>query len=1744
IWQGEDLSECFREVYLNKLIPLLAITISTLILVAHWTSRRRRKASSARRIAQLNPEASNIRLDDVQSSNESRSAGRSTLSKILTTIMPLNGSRLADRIQGVSRPKRRTTGLNRYTEPAGSSTNTERPGDPNSTASTQVFRTENAVIFNEVHRVLRQNLRENTGRNLLSSEAIEKFKRSWELLGSLAALAVAIASFVLTKERASWIILWTFLSLLSLFTVVRRNSLFKHKVFLFSVAFIIAAWELRSSLINHNARRLDIILSAVYTAACGFALIPSLTFPVQARLPLQLRAIQETTQADPLIAEARTAIPTPRRGGSPRESIGGLQAALEQANADQAKEIQPLLPAPESRASLLSKAFFEFLTPAMLKHYKVQFTLDAVPDVPPGSHAASVVAAYRSQNDTKARNLEQKEDTPLLPSEDGRQAGLPHSRASLTIRLVRHFAPLVAAQMVWAAIQGFASLTAPLAIKLILSYIAERSHGKHSTPLHMAVLYAVFLLIGGLIETVSASQGLFIGRRLCIRARAILIFEIVNKSLRRRDTGGGAAKEDKDEKKDDGKAKGTDAEEKEDDESKRTSDGEVTNLVAVDVFRVSEIGAYIHFIFPLSPIQIVLCVAFLLQLLGLSALVGIAAIVIAIPLQIAAAKYFTKKQAKMLKAIDERLNLANEVLTCIKTVKFFAWEKPFEKRMGETREKELKALRERFIAGLLSYLLYLSLPTVVTMITFTVHTLVLKRPLPAETAFTALALFNSLRNPLDALPDMLVNVLSAVVSLKRIDKFLREEETSKYDQLLPSNNDSALVTNPTAPLGFYKATFTYSEEDEKIADGSAFCLRDIDIRFPRGELTILAGPVGSGKTTVLLSLLGETRRLSGRTFMPCAIARTLVPIDPNTGLSETVAYCPQSPWLLGATVKENILFGQPYDERRYRSVIKACALEPDLEILEYNDETEVGEKGTALSGGQKARVALARAIYSPARYVLLDDVLSAVDNHTAKHLYRHCLKGALMKGRTVIMVTHSVALCLPGAALAVALKDGRVLASGTGAEMQLRGVFDQDGGKSGTQTPQRSTSGAQAKQEAAEAAEEGQTLTVEDLTEEARASQEADKKAKQEKKALHANIETYGKGSVGFKAYKLYVYNFATTMSGLIFFWIIYIFFFASSRITDVVNANWLRQWASTYEESAKNFFTMDSSEERTRYFLTIYAILAMTYVFCSIARDGVAVYGSLRASRLIYEKLLRTIVHAKPQWFDRTPLGRIMNRLSKDVETIDQDITMSLIFFIDVCLQSIAILLVACFSLPIFTILAVVIIILYWIVGALYIASSRDLKRLESVTRSPIFTLVGEVLTGAVVIRAYGDASRFTRHCLRLIDKTNRPFYFLWGENRWLSIRMDVLALITSFSVAIFMVLDKEIDAPLAGFTLSFSIQLVNAVLWVMRMYTQVEINANSLERVGEYLAVESERFGQGEKPDEAWPSRKGAIEVEDLSVRYSSELPLVLKNVSFRIEAGEKVGICGRTGSGKSSLALALFRFLEAETGRIVVDGKDLSNVALEEIRKRLTIIPQEAQLFSGTVRFNLDPFGNFDDEALWDALKRCKLAKPRFSGSKELNDTNNNESPSSPNDDPNDKTNDVITSLDMPVEQGGKNFSAGQRQLLALARGLLKLSNSNIVLLDESTASLDATSDAAVQRTIRQEMQDATLLVVAHRIRGIVSFDKVLVLDAGKMIEFDKPSKLLRTTGSAFRDLCLRSGEFDLLVEMADEADRERA
>lgn len=1710
IWEGQDWSTCYRQEAIGNVLPLVALLISLVIVVIQRLTAGRRHARSARQIAHLDPASSSIALD-------TGSASPSLLERLLSTIMPWNGPQIANAVLCRSKRGRRSSFVARNR-----SMSSDRPlsmAGAASAAALAIFHTENAVILNEVHKNIEERLFNPLDPNSTESEssdrssikAVETVKRVWELVGCAAMVGISATAIGLDAGSVSWLALWIYLSIISAYTLAAKPSLFTHKALLLGLAFLFSLSNLRSTILRPSPYTVntEVALAAAQFAATTITFLPTLFFPFHTRLPLRLRAIQNTIRAQKAHGEARTAVPTPRGNRSPAQSIHESEADASSSEKPRAN----LIAYPENRASIWSRALFGFVTPLLFKHYWTQFTLDAVPDLPPGNHAASVVAAFRSSSGNLADQNGWTEDGDEDDEEDGeedpngaapserqpmleqvKQERLTPSARPLSIRIFLHFLPLLGYQAFWAFLQAVSTLTPAIFLRLILSYIAERSKGKHSTPLHMAITYAVGLALGQMIASISSSQALYTGRTICIRLRAILLFEIVNKALRRRDTGG--AGEEKEQAESSKESSG-------EPDNKRTSDGELNNLVAIDVFRVSEIGAYLHFLFPDAPTEIALCVYLLVKLLGTSAFAGLAVLLLSLPLQTLTARLFVKIQKMLLEATDNRLNLTNEVLNCIKTVKFFAWEKPFEARLNEAREREIRVLAYRSIAWLLNASIYMGLPMIVTLVTFAVHTAVLNRPLPAETAFTALALFNALRSPLDALPDMFVNILTAQVSLGRIDKFLQEQETTKYEQLM---SPSAVLTTT---IGFSNATFTYSEDNDAVASGEAFCLRDIDLSFPQGQLSIIGGPVGSGKTTLLMSMLGETRQLSGETYMPCVVARALIDVDPKTGLSESVAYCSQSPWLLGATVKENILFGQEFDERRYKAVIRACALEPDLAILEYNDETEVGEKGTSLSGGQKARVALARALYSPAKYLLIDDALSAVDVHTAKHLYRHYLKGPLIKDRTVILVTHATALCLPGAHFAVAMKDGRVVASGAPAQVVATGVFDYDSPPSGTQTPSRpstqSSSSPSTHTTPTEEEEREQEPTIEVLDEGARAVEQAETKKRQDKKALHANEETYGKGSIGFNSYKLYLASFASTRFRLVFFWIAGVALFASSRGIDVVNAAWLRKWASTYDDRSDSvilqavyhvssraqvvFFSLahgtlyaaqgwhatredggteEGSEEerqRTSYYLLVYGFLVIAYVLLSILRDGLGLYGAIQASRSLYRRLMKTIIQAKPQWFDRTPIGRIMNRLSKDIETIDQDLSPQIIFFVDVTLQTAVILLVACYAVPVFTVFAILVVFLYWVIGALYVVSSRDLKRLESVSRSPIFTLVGEVLSGAVIIRAYGDASRFTRHCLRLIDKTNRPFYFLWAENRWLSLRVDALAMVVSFAMSLFLILTPTVDAPLAGFALSFTIQLVNSVLWVLRMYTMMEINANSIERVAEYLQVESEEQG-GMAAPAAWPTRSGSLVVENLSVRYAEELPLVLKGISFTVEAGEKVGICGRTGSGKSSLALALFRFLEADSGRIIVDSLDISKVRIEDIRSRLTVIPQEAQLFSGTIRSNLDPFGVCEDAQLWDSLERCQLAS-------------RSEAPLLR--EPTWDTSSVVSSLDMAVEQGGKNFSAGQKQLLALARGLLKISNSNIVILDESTASLDQSSEEKIQKTIQSEMKDATMLTI---------------------------------------------------------------
>ena len=1314
------------------------------------------------------------------------------------------------------------------------------------------------------------------------------------------------------------------------------------------------------------------------------------------------------------------------------------------------------LPPSETYASLLGRITYLFITSFLWHQYFVRTTFDKIPQLPLKYRAAVIVAHVRLTANKMQTSLLYRLWL-VLGSTTLRQLTLSFFRACFRI--------------------------VPIAcLSQLLDFASQRDGAKARDqtppPIHVGLLWTGALFSAQLVEFLLEMNVYHAGRTQSVELRSFLSTELFSKILRRNVLSSHAPES-----------------------HTRMTDGHIASLLAVDMFKIDSFMAFVHQPVVEYPLTILFCSLYLFHLLGPSALVGLSVLIVTAPLQTQLSKLMVRVQDRILQATDARLDLVNEVFLCIKTVKFFAWEKPLLDRLFASRAKELVMLARNNLISVTYNFIFVGMPMMVTIATFGTYTYVFGHPLTAKTAFTALSIFTSLRLPLSDLPEMIVLMLGAIVSVRRIDAFLKSEDTSKYDQLQATNED---VYPATSYLGFHDATFAYNPQEP-----TSFRLSHLNCRFPIGKLSVVLGPVGSGKTCLLLSLMGEVYQLKGATVMPCPINRSMIRPHPNTHLTESVAYCAQNAWLLGTTVRENILFGTEYNEERYREVLHACALEPDLDILEHHDETEVGEKGTSLSGGQKARIALARAFYSYARHILIDDALSAVDAQTAEHLYQHCFHGPLAKDRTIVLVTHAVSLVLANAVYAVVMDNGNITAEGRPMDLIQAGQIN-----STLQDPVPAAPLSQAKNSK---------------------SSEQDAKWKEAnyrraRKKKYANAESIDRKARGMELYVMYMKAAAQHTSIAVGLWLLLLSMYAIVRMSDVMSNAWLKEWANSYDTSmgaldymVRMLYSIHENPapgmDRTRYYLFHYTLLVFLFILVSTLRDLLQYYISLRASRLLHSRVLHGLLYACPRFFDVTPIGRIMNRLSKDVETVDQDMASSLRMMIEAVVTLAAILGIICWATPSFLYMAGFILIMYYVIASLYLGSSRELKRIESVERSPLFTLLGETLAGTITIRAFSDSERVIRRCLHLVDRTHRAFLYLWYENRWLSMCVDFMGAIVTCITAILLVM-TEADAALTGFTLAYAVLIVQTVLRIVRRYTMTEINLNSVERLQEYLCVPSENQG-GEQPPAHWPSSTGMIHVRDLSVRYGPEHPLALSHVTFDIQPGHKIGIVGRTGSGKSTLSLAFFRFLEAESGSITIDGIDISHITLESLRRRLTIIPQDSQLFRGTIRSNLDPFGVSDDGDMWFALQRCQLAAP---GS----------NPHMPSE------GSVVKSLDDPVEQGGSNFSAGQRQLLSLARGMLKMRESRILILDESTANLDAESDALIQRTIREQMAPgATILTVAHRLKTIIDYDKVLVLGNGHILEYDAPSHLLADPNSTFHMLCERTGELAELKAAADQA-----
>lgn len=1370
-------------------------------------------------------------------------------------------------------------------------------------------------------------------------------------------------------------------------------------------------------------------------------------------------------------------------------------------------------PSPEGITSLWAFSTYSWIDSMIWKAYKKPLTMSDIWGLKESDHALYVLKDFKMNK--------------LL--------------SSFTVKLFSHFKGLFFLQGLWAILQSMLVFIPTILLKKVLEYVADQTTTTHN----IAWCLVLLMPLSKIADSLALGFSLFLGRRVCVRMRAIIIGEVYAKALRRKITTSEVTEsaKDTDEKPD---CESTKSKEESSD-SKSLELGAIINLMAIDAFKVSEICGYLHF-FVGSLLMLVICIGLLYNLLGWSALAGGSTIIVLLPLYYRFSHWIGTAQQKMLKVTDRRIQKMNETFLSIRIIKFFAWENKFFEEIMKIREEEMHYLRLRCAIWSAQGFIWFVVPTLITVISFYCYTIIEGKTLTAPIAFTALSLFTLLRSPLDQLTEMTAIVIQSKVSLDRISDFLAEEETTKYEQLETQQTASSPL------IGFEKANFSWNSKSDK-----DFKLRDIDLAFLPGKLNVVIGPTGSGKTSLLLALLGEMELTSGKVYLPGIIPRDDLVIDPQTGLTESVAYCSQGAWLLNDSIRNNITFATPFNQERYDKVVEACSLTRDFEILAAGDQTEIGEKGIALSGGQKQRVSLARALYSNSRHVLLDDCLSAVDSHTASWIYENCITGPLMANRTCILVSHNVALTVSSAEWVVVMSNGRVKVQGPPDTLATNGDLGDDEMVKSSAMSSRSQSSTSLK------ALENKNLEMKAKTAiiEAKLKKvqvEEDETVKTDGKLVED--ETKSDGVVGLDVYINYSKEF-----GGITVWLGILAVFIIPQVIYFLQSWWLKNWsqnapsvapASIMSSPSSSFsalnkigtavmsgpsltYTMIATkssnaiaaiqtakeEKSTMFYIGIYAVIGLVYALTATFKSLWVFFAGVTAANNIFKHVLTKVLRAKLRFFDKTPLGRIMNRFSKDIESVDQE----LIPFAEgtfACLVScVSTLIIISFITPGFLVFAVIIAYLYYLVGMLYLTLSRELKRFDSITKSPIHQHFSESLTGVATIRAYGVENRFMKQNLAAIDKNNRPFFYMWVANRWLCLRVDIVgSLVMLFSGIFVLVSIGKIDAGLAGLSLSYAISFSEAALWIVRLYANIEMNMNSVERLQEYENVDQEPPSEipETKPDSSWPTA-GEIEVEDVSLRYAPELPRVIKNVSFHVKPCNKIGIVGRTGAGKSTIITAFFRFLDLESGKITIDGVDISKIGLTDLRQAITIIPQDPTLFTGTIRSNLDPFDQYTDSQIFEALTRVNLISRDELTGMSLPRNGNNEVSDNQN---------KFLDIQSAVTEGGNNLSQGQRQLMCLARSLLR--SPKVILLDEATASIDYESDAMIQQTIREEFSCSTILTIAHRLRSIIDYDKILVMDAGRVVEYDDPYVLIANNESLFHSMCENSGELDVLTKLA--------
>ncbi|KAL9237368.1 hypothetical protein vseg_011925 [Gypsophila vaccaria] len=1072
------------------------------------------------------------------------------------------------------------------------------------------------------------------------------------------------------------------------------------------------------------------------------------------------------------------------------------------------------------------------------------------------------------------------------------------------------------------------------------------------------------------------------------------------------------------------------------DASKMHSGGEIMSYVTIDAHRIGEFPFWFHQIWT-TTLQICIAIAILIHFVGIATIASVVVLILTVLCNIPLAKLQNKFQTNLMIAQDERLKACSEALVNMRVLKFYAWETHFKNMIEGLRRKEYKwLLRVNLGTVCYSFLFWIS-PIPISGATFATCYL-LGIPLNASNVFTFVATLRLLQDPIISISDIIGVAIQATVAFRRISRFLEASELQVGDVRKKNNNSSV-----NHAIFINLANLSWEMNQSKPT------LRNISLEVQPGAKIAICGEVSSGKSTLLAAILGEVPYKEG-----------------TVEVYGRIAYVSQTACIQTGTLRDNILFGSAMDELRYQETLQKCSLVKDLELLPYGDMTEIGERGVNLSGGQKQRIQLARALYRDADIYLLDDPFSAVDAHTATNLFSEYVMEAL-SGKTVLLVTHQVDF-LPAFQCCLLMSDGQILQAGHYTELLASNSEFSD-----LVNAHKKTAGTEGREGLAEVATTGRQTYPDKKTKTTPEKQPEASNGDQLIKQEERNV-----GDTGFKSYLMYL---KTDKSYL---------YLLSAVILQLIFV--MGQIAQNYWMASN----VDNAQITPPKLIVVYLFIGICSILFTPFRSLAVFTVGMKSSKSLFSELLNSLFRAPMSFYDSTPLGRILSRVTADLNIVDLDVAYNILVIISPTVTAFANLgLLAAITPRVLVIYIPIIYMMIWL-QRYYIATAKELMRIQGTTKSQVVNHLAESIAGAMTIRAFEEEDRFFAKNFNLVDRNSSPFLHSYAASEWLIQRVETLNAIVLSSVALRMVLlpPMSISSGLVGMALAYGLSLNGTVVFALQNQCILANNIVSVERLNQYMHLPSEapEVIEHSRPPKNWPT-VGKVEICDLQIRYREGAPLVLRGISCVFEGGDRIGIVGRTGSGKTTLIGALFRLVEPTQGKIIVDGIDISLIGLHDLRSRFGIIPQDPTLFNGTVRFNLDPLCQHTDEELWEVLGKCQLHE---------------------------SVRERTQGLDSSVLEDGSNWSMGQRQLFCLGRALLR--RSRVLVLDEATASVDNATDMILQKTIRTEFADCTVITVAHRIPTVMDCSKVLAISDGKLVEYDEPMKLIKKEGSLFGQL----------------------